>query len=89
VGDSIVKPSASKKPAFQGKVQIYREKCKGCGYCVEFCPKKALKLSENFNSKGYHPPELVDPARCTGCNLCGSICPDFAIHAWREEVEEE
>ena len=63
----------------RGVVFITPEHCKGCGYCVEFCPTHVLALSESFNKKGYHPPEVVDAEACTGCDLCGMFCPDFAI----------
>lgn len=63
----------------RGKVFILPERCKGCGYCVEFCPTHVLALAESFNQKGYHPPEVVDADACTGCGLCGMYCPDFAI----------
>jgi len=42
-----------------GIVHIIEERCKGCGYCVEFCPQDVLVMSERTNAKGYHPPELV------------------------------
>jgi 2-oxoglutarate ferredoxin oxidoreductase subunit delta len=48
---------------------------------VEFCPTKVLALSSAFNSKGYHPPHVVNPEKCSGCDLCGMYCPDFAIYA--------
>ena len=63
----------------RGRVVISVERCKGCGYCVEFCPLKVLVMSSKFNSKGYHYPEVVAPAKCSGCDLCGMYCPDFAI----------
>ena len=44
-----------------GIVHIIEERCKGCGYCVEFCPQDVLVMSERTNAKGYHPPELVYP----------------------------
>ncbi len=64
----------------KGSVVIIAERCKGCGFCVEFCPTKVLELSTAFNSKGYHPPHVVAPDKCTGCDLCGMYCPDFAIY---------
>jgi 2-oxoglutarate ferredoxin oxidoreductase subunit delta len=64
----------------KGRVSIVVERCKACGFCVEFCPTKVLALSSAFNSKGYHPPHVVNPEKCSGCDLCGMYCPDFAIH---------
>ncbi len=46
-----------------GEVYIIVERCKGCGFCVEYCPKDVLVLSEEFNRKGYHPPEVVEARR--------------------------
>jgi 2-oxoglutarate ferredoxin oxidoreductase subunit delta len=68
----------------RGSVVVVTERCKGCGFCVEFCPTHVLKLSSAFNAKGYHPPHLVDGDKCSGCNLCGMYCPDFAIFGYRE-----
>jgi 2-oxoglutarate ferredoxin oxidoreductase subunit delta len=64
----------------KGRVSIVVERCKACGFCVEFCPTKVLALSSAFNSKGYHPPHVVEPEKCSGCDLCGMYCPDFAIY---------
>jgi 2-oxoglutarate ferredoxin oxidoreductase subunit delta len=63
----------------QGNVVIIDDRCKGCGFCVEYCPKEVLIMSERFNKKGYHPPEVVTHGECVNCNLCEMICPDFAI----------
>ncbi|HUN88861.1 MAG TPA: 4Fe-4S binding protein, partial [Terriglobales bacterium] len=63
----------------KGRVSIVVERCKACGFCVEFCPTHVLALSSAFNSKGYHPPHVVHPEKCSGCDLCGMYCPDFAI----------
>jgi 2-oxoglutarate ferredoxin oxidoreductase subunit delta len=60
-------------------VRIIAGRCKGCGFCVEYCPKDVLVLSQGFNRKGYHPPEVVKQGECVNCNLCEMICPDFAI----------
>ncbi len=78
---------ATKSRKFRGGVYIDWDRCKGCGFCVEFCPPKVLALSDRFNAHGYHPPELVKPDGCTGCDLCGLYCPDFAIFGVRIPVE--
>ena len=64
-----------------GVVYVDIKRCKGCGFCIEFCPPDVLEFSEEFNAQGYHFPRLVDPEGCTGCDLCGLYCPDFAIYA--------
>ena len=63
----------------RGRVFIKADLCKGCGFCIEFCPTGVLGFSNEFNAKGYHPPSAVYPEKCTGCGLCGVYCPDFAI----------
>ena len=67
----------------RGAVRVDRERCKGCGICIEFCTKKGLVSSREFNKKGYHPPCLKDGTECGGCDLCGMYCPDFAIFGAR------
>lgn len=80
-------PSPARGRKFRGGVYIDWDLCKGCGFCVEFCPPKVLAISEEFNTHGYHPPHLVNGAGCTGCDLCGLYCPDFAIFGVRIPVE--
>jgi 2-oxoglutarate ferredoxin oxidoreductase subunit delta len=70
----------------KGSVQIVVERCKACGFCVEFCPTRALALSSAFNAKGYHPPYLIEPEKCSGCDLCGMYCPDFAIFGYKAQA---
>jgi 2-oxoglutarate ferredoxin oxidoreductase subunit delta len=73
--------SAADKPRkARGTVVLKPERCKGCGFCIAFCPPHVLEFSAGFNAQGYHPPELVNPEGCTGCDLCGLYCPDFAIY---------
>lgn len=65
----------------RGVVHIIEERCKGCGYCIEYCPKDTLAFSARFNKKGYHPPEVQNPEGCVNCHYCEIICPEFAIYS--------
>jgi 2-oxoglutarate ferredoxin oxidoreductase subunit delta len=64
----------------KGTLHIIRERCKSCGFCIEFCPKKVLELSEEYNLRGYHFPYIKYPDKCISCGLCTRFCPDFAIY---------
>lgn len=72
----------------RGEVFIIKDRCKGCGYCIEFCPKKVLIESKEFNKKGYHYPEVTEepPLKvCVNCGFCTLICPEFAIYSQKME----
>ncbi|MPM96283.1 NAD(P)H-quinone oxidoreductase subunit I, chloroplastic [bioreactor metagenome] len=62
------------------KVTFDEDKCKGCGLCVEACPKKILELAHDIiNAKGYHPAKIIDMSKCIGCASCAKMCPDCVI----------
>ena len=86
-GDEVSEPPPRrKKPSkVKGKVVILSNRCKGCSFCVAFCPTVALSMSREMNDKGYHYPQLDDPRLCNGCDLCGMLCPDFAIYGFFEK----
>jgi 2-oxoglutarate ferredoxin oxidoreductase subunit delta len=77
--DQVTETGGKSNNKTRGRVSISPERCKGCGYCVEFCPTAVLVMARGFNAKGYHYPEIVDATKCTGCDLCGMFCPDFAV----------
>jgi len=62
-----------------GQIYIDKERCKGCGFCVDFCPREVLKMSHELNAKGYLLPVVDDETRCLACGYCEVICPEFAI----------
>jgi 2-oxoglutarate ferredoxin oxidoreductase subunit delta len=61
------------------EVILIPERCKGCGFCIEFCPQGIIARFPEMNRLGYHSVHITDESKCTGCDLCGMVCPDFAI----------
>ena len=66
-------------------IHIQIDYCKGCGYCIDICPKKVLEKSFELTRKGFYPPAVKALERCTGCHACQDICPDFAIYVEENE----
>ena len=62
------------------KMTVNNNTCKGCGLCVDVCPKKIIFLDKAvLNAKGYHPATVSDMEKCVGCAMCAIMCPDCAI----------
>ena len=66
------------------KLTYRTDNCKGCGLCVDVCPKKVLELAQDkINKRGHHPVEAARPDDCIGCGSCAIMCPDFIIKVER------
>lgn len=52
-------------------VNIDKDKCTGCGTCVEVCPTDALSLVDE--------KAVCDPDLCIDCYICIPECPEEAI----------
>lgn len=65
----------------RGQVYVIPNRCKGCKFCIEFCPKHVLDYSEEINEKGYHFPVVAKgkEAECIHCRFCDLVCPELAI----------
>lgn len=62
------------------KLTFNTDLCKGCGLCVDACPKKILFLNkEKINKKGHYPVEVKDQSLCIACAFCATMCPDCII----------
>jgi 2-oxoglutarate ferredoxin oxidoreductase subunit delta len=66
-----------------GKIIINTERCKGCGLCVDLCPKKCILISKQSNKAGYLPAEVVN-IYCIGCCTCALVCPDAVIEVFKD-----
>ena len=88
--ERIVHPPLDKekvKPP-KAEIQIITDECKGCGFCIKFCPKKVLEESQEINARGVHPPKIVDESKCVICSFCTVVCPDFAIFVVEKPCKE-
>ena len=66
------------------RVIINEETCKGCGLCINACPRGVLAINKDrINQKGYNPVFPVHPELCTGCTSCAIMCPDTSIEVER------
>ena len=70
-------------------IYIVETRCKGCDFCVNFCPREILTLdADYYNSKGYHVPKIKPDKTtedCADCKFCQLICPEFAIFVKEHE----
>nr|WP_048060545.1 4Fe-4S dicluster domain-containing protein [Methanothermus fervidus] len=70
----------------KAKPVINIEECKGCGRCIEDCPKNALVMSSKINSRGYNYVEYIGK-KCNGCGNCYYTCPEplaIEVHILKE-----
>lgn len=62
------------------KLTFKTDLCKGCGLCVDACPKHLLQLAKDkINQKGHSPVEIVNQEECIACAFCATMCPDCII----------
>lgn len=68
--------------------KIIPDECKGCGLCVQACPKAVLYLGKELNSQGYASVQYKGHG-CVGCGACFYNCPEpSAITVVEIENEE-
>lgn len=61
--------------------KVDKEKCVGCGACVQTCPHGAIKIGEDGKAE-------VDQEKCQSCGRCVEVCPMQAITKTEEATEE-
>lgn len=53
-------------------LELDKDKCKGCGLCVEICPHRVFIMEKGKS-------DIVDKDRCMECGACSLNCPFEAI----------
>ena len=66
-------------------VEITSSRCKGCGVCVQTCPKECLVLGSEINKLGYQYARFEQNG-CVACGMCFYSCPEFgAIKVYKKD----
>ncbi len=61
-------------------IKIDKTKCKSCYLCIDACPFKLIKISEEVGKTGEKVVEFCDEEKkCIACKSCAVVCPDIAI----------
>jgi NAD-dependent dihydropyrimidine dehydrogenase PreA subunit len=62
------------------QARIKRDRCTGCGRCVDVCPAEAIGLiSAHDPTHKWQRRAVLAPARCLGCGVCVRACKDEAL----------
>ena len=84
-GYNVIGMRRTRKENEMAKLTFKTDLCKGCGLCVDACPKKVLRLAtEKINKKGHHPVEAENESACIACAFCATMCPDCIITIEKE-----
>ena len=60
-------------------ITIDKNKCKSCYLCIDVCPKKLIKKSNETGKSGEFVVEFINNGECLACAQCAMVCPDLAI----------
>ena len=75
------------RPSRGYTVVIDKNRCRGCGRCIQHCPYQAITFHGNSNGGWYAE---VDEALCKGCGNCISVCPTNAADSpYRDQTKLE
>ena len=69
---------------------VFPEYCKGCGRCIDSCPKHCISAGTEVNPATGLIPILLDLEACNGCGLCITACPEpYGLQPQMESFELE
>ena len=69
---------------------VFPEYCKGCGRCIDACPKHCITMGTEINPLTALTPIILDLEACNGCGLCITACPEpYGLQPEPEGMEFE
>ena len=72
------------------KPRVDKDKCRGCGTCVKYCPEGMIKLRDRSKEELKKGDNLskkvaeIDYDFCKGCGVCAEVCQFGAIKMEKE-----
>ena len=60
---------------------IDKDKCVGCGICVEKCPVEAIAMEDE--------KAIIDMEKCIHCGTCHNACPHEAVRHDGERTPQD
>jgi 2-oxoglutarate ferredoxin oxidoreductase subunit delta len=70
---------AISQPGERASFNLFPHLCKGCGLCIQKCPKKIIVWSKDLGVYGTPAVRTKDQDECIACKICQGVCPDAAI----------
>jgi pyruvate/2-oxoacid:ferredoxin oxidoreductase alpha subunit/NAD-dependent dihydropyrimidine dehydrogenase PreA subunit len=70
-------------------VVLLPQLCKGCGRCIEACPRHGISFGTEINQESGFVPVVIDYDICNHCGLCVSACPEpYGLGTETYELED-
>ena len=74
-------PPEGKQEQHSARPMVIEGRCKGCGICLNVCPRRATGLVDGKS--------VIDQDLCIGCFECMTVCPEQAIDVdWETEIPQ-
>ncbi len=63
------------------KPYVFPEFCKGCGRCIDACPKSCISFDKDVNALSGIVAVVINYENCNDCGLCLNACPEpYGLH---------
>ena len=59
-----------------------KDKCTGCGACMESCGKNAITIQDSIHAYN----AVIEERKCINCNVCHNVCPQNHTLDFKEPI---